>query len=440
MPVEELAEHKENFYYEQLPHLQPVPEVLEHIEAQYGKIPFAIVSGSSRESVIKSLTTIGLLDRFDVLVGSDDYANSKPAPDAYLLAAAHLGIAPKDCLVFEDTEIGIRAATAAGMASVKIASPLERRLRAIPKTIKRNRQPCSVKLLEQFGIHVDFLSALKGGSVLMKKPLKRAGSVYTNSETAVAPRREAQGYFGSDRDCRLFSPIHRRKPNRMADPLRHRRCRRASPRSSPNARYGFHRDELQFLSDARHLDWGFVSVTRPLTPFLEHIGLALFGVSLVGLRLFSVLAQSTALIATGLMARDLGGGRSRSVHRHPRRSAIPRAAFQRNRIPVHILRLPLVGAHRLLHHSPSHHRESPLVARHRRRGRPRSPHQIRHCLLHRRNPHRPCPHLRAPLFHERLVLGRHWHSPWPSSSPTSSGSFTTTSSPTPSSSTSTSAT
>ena len=132
MPVEELAERKENFYYEQLPHLQPVPEVLEHIEAQYGKIPFAIVSGSSRESVIKSLTTIGLLDRFDVLVGSDDYENSKPAPDAYLLAASHLGIAPKDCLVFEDTEMGIQAATAAGMASVKIASPLERSLRAIP--------------------------------------------------------------------------------------------------------------------------------------------------------------------------------------------------------------------------------------------------------------------------------------------------------------------
>ena len=56
-----------------------------------------------------------------------------------------------------------------------------------------------------------------------------------------------------------------------------------------NGRYGFHRDELQFLSDARHLDWGFVAYP-PLTPFLEHIGLALFGVSLVGLRLFSVLA------------------------------------------------------------------------------------------------------------------------------------------------------
>ncbi len=79
-----------------------------------------------------------------------------------------------------------------------------------------------------------------------------------------------------------------------------------------NGRYGFHRDELQFLSDARHLDWGFVAYP-PLTPFLEHLGLSLFGVSLVGLRLFSVIAQSTALVVTGLMARELGGGRLAQV-------------------------------------------------------------------------------------------------------------------------------
>src|SRR5579864_1225514 len=75
-----------------------------------------------------------------------------------------------------------------------------------------------------------------------------------------------------------------------------------------NGRYGFHRDELQFLSDARHLDWGFVSYP-PFTPFVERIGLGIFGVSLVGLRLFSVIAQVLAVLITGLMARELGGGR-----------------------------------------------------------------------------------------------------------------------------------
>jgi Dolichyl-phosphate-mannose-protein mannosyltransferase len=75
-----------------------------------------------------------------------------------------------------------------------------------------------------------------------------------------------------------------------------------------NGRYGFHRDELQFLSDARHLDWGFVSYP-PLTPFVEHIGLAVFGLSLVGLRLCSVLVQAAAIVVSGMMARELGGGR-----------------------------------------------------------------------------------------------------------------------------------
>jgi hypothetical protein len=75
-----------------------------------------------------------------------------------------------------------------------------------------------------------------------------------------------------------------------------------------NGRYGFHRDELQFLSDASHLDWGFVAYP-PVTPFLERISLALFGLSLEGLRLFSVLTQSAAIVATGLMARELGGRR-----------------------------------------------------------------------------------------------------------------------------------
>jgi HAD superfamily hydrolase (TIGR01509 family) len=127
MPVEAVAERKEALYYELLPQLRPVPEVLEHIVAQQDSIPYAVVSGSSCESIIKSLTAVHLLDRFAVVVGAEDYARSKPAPDAFLTAATRLGVAPKDCLVFEDTEMGIQAATAAGMASVRVTPPCERR-------------------------------------------------------------------------------------------------------------------------------------------------------------------------------------------------------------------------------------------------------------------------------------------------------------------------
>ena len=127
MPAAIVAEHKENFYFELLPALKPVPEVVEIIHAGQGLLPFAVVSGSTRESIVKSLTTLNLLDRFDLLVGAEDYMRSKPAPDAYLIAAQRLGIDAKHCLVFEDTGIGIQAATAAGMASVRVPSPLERR-------------------------------------------------------------------------------------------------------------------------------------------------------------------------------------------------------------------------------------------------------------------------------------------------------------------------
>lgn len=75
-----------------------------------------------------------------------------------------------------------------------------------------------------------------------------------------------------------------------------------------NGCYGFHRDELQFLTDAAHLDWGFVAYP-PFTPFIEHVSTGLFGLSLVGLRFFSVLAQAVVIFVSGLMAREFGGGR-----------------------------------------------------------------------------------------------------------------------------------
>jgi HAD superfamily hydrolase (TIGR01509 family) len=128
MPVENVARRKEEFYFEMLPELKAVPEVLEHIEAQHGRIPFAVVSGSDRESVTASLQMLKLLDRFNTLVCAGEYTKSKPDPEAFLLAASKLGVAPTDCLVFEDTEMGIQAATAAGMASVKVPLPWERRV------------------------------------------------------------------------------------------------------------------------------------------------------------------------------------------------------------------------------------------------------------------------------------------------------------------------
>jgi beta-phosphoglucomutase family hydrolase len=122
----EVARQKEEYYYEIIHQLEGVPEVLEQIELNHGKLPFAVVSGGTRDSVTRSLNALGILDKFDILVCAGDYQKSKPDPEPFLMAAERLGVAPKDCLVFEDTAMGIQAATAAGMASVKILQPWER--------------------------------------------------------------------------------------------------------------------------------------------------------------------------------------------------------------------------------------------------------------------------------------------------------------------------
>jgi HAD superfamily hydrolase (TIGR01509 family) len=120
MPIDMVATRKESLYHEQLPVLKGIPAVVEQIHAQYGRIPLAVVSGSRRDSVVGSLTALKLLDKFDTLVCAGDYKNGKPAPDGFLLAAARLGVPPEECLVFEDTDLGVEAATAAGMASVRV--------------------------------------------------------------------------------------------------------------------------------------------------------------------------------------------------------------------------------------------------------------------------------------------------------------------------------
>ncbi|MFC3503509.1 HAD family hydrolase [Micromonospora krabiensis] len=126
MPVEVVARRREDIYQQLLPQLSAVPDVLRHIHDAHGRLPIAVVSGSTRESVTASLRTLDLLEKFDVLVCAGDYARAKPDPEAFLLAAKLLDVPPQSCLVFEDTDFGIQAATAAGMAAVRVPQPRQR--------------------------------------------------------------------------------------------------------------------------------------------------------------------------------------------------------------------------------------------------------------------------------------------------------------------------
>src|ERR1700751_4290044 len=62
-------------------------------------------------------------------------------------------------------------------------------------------------------------------------------------------------------------------------------------------RYGFQRDELATLEDARHLAWGYVAYP-PVTPFFGRLSLVLFGTSLTGFRFFAALADAIAIVLT----------------------------------------------------------------------------------------------------------------------------------------------
>jgi len=126
MRTEQVLQKTEQFYLESLPKLRAVPEVLEHIEASHGRVPFAVVSGGTRNTVEASLAALGLLEKFQVFVCAGDYRKAKPDPEPFLVAAAKLGVRPESCLVFEDAELGMEAARAAGMAAVKVPQ-LQRR-------------------------------------------------------------------------------------------------------------------------------------------------------------------------------------------------------------------------------------------------------------------------------------------------------------------------
>ena len=120
MPIAETTRRKEELYVELLSDVKAIGSVVDHIEKESGRLPFAVVSGSPRVSVVKTLTILGLLHHFSVVVCAEDYRHGKPHPEPFLLAAQKLDIPPERCLVFEDADAGIRSAESAGMQWVRV--------------------------------------------------------------------------------------------------------------------------------------------------------------------------------------------------------------------------------------------------------------------------------------------------------------------------------
>jgi beta-phosphoglucomutase-like phosphatase (HAD superfamily) len=102
------------------------PGVLELLDTlDQIRLPRAIATSSSRQTVERHLIASNLTGRFDAIVGRGDYEVGKPAPDPILKAAERLGVEPQLCLALEDSHNGIRSASSAGMMTVMVPDLLE---------------------------------------------------------------------------------------------------------------------------------------------------------------------------------------------------------------------------------------------------------------------------------------------------------------------------
>ena len=115
-----VAREKEEHFHRSLEQIERVEPVVAIADEHRGKLPMAVATGSERWSAERMLHHLGILSWFDALVCADDVERHKPEPDTFLLAAERLGVAPADCLVYEDTDLGMEAARRAGMDAVDV--------------------------------------------------------------------------------------------------------------------------------------------------------------------------------------------------------------------------------------------------------------------------------------------------------------------------------
>jgi beta-phosphoglucomutase family hydrolase len=115
MPPLETAHRKEALFEQFIPGVLPIEPIVDVIRSYDGKLPMAVATGGMRHICHRTLSVLGLLEKFQAIVTAEDVQHGKPAPDIFVEAAARLGVAPTLCMAFEDANLGVQSATAAGM-------------------------------------------------------------------------------------------------------------------------------------------------------------------------------------------------------------------------------------------------------------------------------------------------------------------------------------
>jgi HAD superfamily hydrolase (TIGR01509 family) len=118
---------KEGLYRElsrgRLSPMKGLQALIDRLEAD--GIPIALATSAPKPNVTHTLAELGLEHEFSIIVRGDEVARGKPAPDVFIEAARRIGVAPADCLVFEDAPMGIEAAHAAGMRVVALTTSFQ---------------------------------------------------------------------------------------------------------------------------------------------------------------------------------------------------------------------------------------------------------------------------------------------------------------------------
>ena len=115
-----IAHEKENAYLPLMAGVEPIHAVVEVARANHGKIPMAVASGGTQAIIIQVLEQLKIRHYFQAVVTSEMVKKQKPAPDIFLEAARRIGVEPKYCRAYEDTDLGLQAIRSAGMDAVDV--------------------------------------------------------------------------------------------------------------------------------------------------------------------------------------------------------------------------------------------------------------------------------------------------------------------------------
>ena len=119
------AHEKENEYLPLLPMVGPIHAVVEIARTNHGKVPMAVASGGTQKIIERVLEHLNIRSLFVAVVTSEMVEHQKPAPDIFLEAARRIGVEPRFCRAYEDTDLGLQAIRAAGMEAVDVRELLE---------------------------------------------------------------------------------------------------------------------------------------------------------------------------------------------------------------------------------------------------------------------------------------------------------------------------